>query len=238
MKITRVGQEAWIWIPLIVLCAVPAGFAEQANMTLTGVGSHGTLAGVYIGPYVANINGVPTQVICNDFVDDSYVNESWTVNIRSLSDLSDTKWGGLPDAALKYNQAAWLSLQLLDSTISNATAADIQFALWQVFVPTSFDWLDNYGLGTDRANAQAWLNQATKHQNDQFTNIAIYAYSGGETGCPGGCTGRPQEFIVRTPEPHMAMLLGVDLSALGLLAFVIRRRQIRSRREHTVSSCG
>ena len=67
---------------LVILASLQPSVASAApvNMTLTGAGSN-VLAGVYIGPYTALINGQSFNVICDDFLAETYLNESWTANV-------------------------------------------------------------------------------------------------------------------------------------------------------------
>src|SRR5258708_38726044 len=117
----------------IALLFAPAMFAATVSMTLTSAGGN-ISNGVYVNPYTASINGVSTTVICDDYVDDSYVGESWTADVHTLSDLTNTRWG--PQATQLYNEAAWLSIQLLASNDASTRAA-ISFPIWGVFVGQS-----------------------------------------------------------------------------------------------------
>ena len=50
-------------------------------MTLTGLGQGNVMAGVDTSLYAGTINGTPTTIICDDFADDSFMNESWQANV-------------------------------------------------------------------------------------------------------------------------------------------------------------
>ena len=85
------GTKRSLVLPCLMAAALlgiaPSCFgAQTASMTLTGVGVNGVLGGVYIGPYVGTIDAVTTPLICDDFFDDSYIPESWTANVYSISD--------------------------------------------------------------------------------------------------------------------------------------------------------
>jgi len=231
-------------LPYLIVAAflgvVPSSFAAQtANMSLTGVGTNGTLGGVYIGPYVGTVNGVTTPLICDDFIDESYIPETWTADVYSISDYASLRFHSstAPLAQVGYEEVAWLSQQLtnqslgLPTTCTNTTsincAGDIQYAIWAVFDPTALTYI----TGANRTNANTWLSAAQSHYSTgDYSNVSVYtAVAGtalcGGRACPPGPT--PQEFIVvRTPEPPFLSLLGVDLSAVGGLIFFLKRKVI------------
>lgn len=228
-------------VAVALLSVAPAAFAAQtAEMTLTGVGDNGYLGGVYIGPYVANINGVSTQVICDDFASDTYVGESWTANVYSFVDLNSvlgsTRFGLQADALAKYQQAAWLTLQLLNPPPASACggsncAGQIQFAIWQLFdnsAPYPTDYLSSF----DRSWVNTyWLPQAAaNYASGDYSNFYIYTpVAGTEYGCPSGsCAGAPQEFLaIQTPEPAALAMIGFDLATVGGLMLLWRIRRAR-----------
>ena len=67
------------------------------NFCLSGVGNGNSLDGIYVSPYQAVINGVPTYVICDDFEDDVQVLESWTA---SSGTVGSPKWLPRPHRAI------------------------------------------------------------------------------------------------------------------------------------------
>lgn len=213
-------------VAVAVLLFAPIALADTASMYLTGPGTNGTMAGVYVGPYVAQINGVATPVICDDYVDESFINESWTANVTTLANLSGTKWGGLPNATTLYEEAAWLTEQLV--TASPSQAGDIQFAIWAIFDPSAIN-------GLTSGDQMAVENLIMQAQNQsywagEFNNILIYTAN---TNDPILCNGQacantpPQEFLVDTPEPGVFALVLIGLSAIAI--GIGRKKSVRRR---------
>lgn len=203
-----------------VLAIAPSAMADA--MTLTGAGPNNVDYNVYIGPYTATINGTSTALICDDFADDSYVNESWNAGVTSLATVtgsSNVKWAS---EAGDYSEAAWLTLQLIGAP-NKSEAAAIQYAIWDLFDPSQVSsYLDGFSGGasflSDSANAngvQYWLNDASGSSlsSAQLADFLIYT----PTSCISGpCTNGklPQEFIVHTPEPSVLLMLLMGIAAL------------------------
>jgi hypothetical protein len=263
---SQISRKASWCIVGAALCFVPSVFADcsytsttptvagTACMSLTGAGSN-IMGNVYVGPYTAYINGsgTPTSVICDDFKDDSYLPEYWTADIFSGSAVTPTSntrmeqvvngqfaAQGIPaitGAALTeaYNEVGYLATQLL-SAPDATTAAEIHYALWNVFDPNALSYLSSfYSADPNHTFYNAALGQynaalAYKDKPDFISQFNIYSpdtnYS--ITCSPAGAscyTKPPQEFLVKTPEPPFLALLGVDLSGVGALFLLFRRRR-------------
>ncbi len=188
-------------------------------MTLTGAGNNPAY-NVYIGPYTATVNSVSAPVICDDFADDSFLNESWNASVTNL----ETVATGAPKFSTgtgNYSEAAWLTLQLLGAS-NNSQAAAIQYAIWDLFDPSQVSsYLSGFSGGTtflkDSSNAdgvQYWLNLAagSSLSSSQLADFLIYT----PTSCISGClNGKlPQEFITYTPEPSTILMLLMGITAL------------------------
>jgi hypothetical protein len=219
---------AWKLIGAALLLCGSCALAD-VNMTLTGPGTNGIIGNVYVGPYQGTINGVSTPIICDDFYDDTYLNESWTASVSTFANLSNTKFGAAD--ALQYEQAAWLAQQLVNPastcpTVANC-AGDIQFAMWEVFDNTGSNTPFGMLTGHDLTNAQSWLHlaQTQTFYAGEFSNVTIYS----PVSCVANCASWPsQEFmVVATPEPSELALLGVDLTGVGTLFFLLYRRRSR-----------
>ena len=147
-----------------LMCVAPAAFADcptaapsttTACMSLVGVGYGIPFSGVYVGPYTASINGgTPTQAICDDFLDESYIPEYWTADIfpgsgpltttRDAQQANGTTTPLLTGSALlqAYDEVGYLALALLNTPPTDPTTmGEIHFALWSVFDPNTLNYL-------------------------------------------------------------------------------------------------
>jgi hypothetical protein len=232
----RMNRNLWWGMAVAVLCFAPCALG-QVNINLTSAGNN-VMDGVYVGPYNATVNGTSTQIICDDFTDESYVGESWTANVTTLANLSGTKWGGMSNATTLYDEAAWLATQMVSPTYSgNATQVGyLAYALWAVFQPAA---VENW-LGANSSTwlaVQAWLNSAgAQHFTPgEFANFFLYTpnmnypitCNGG--GCP---TAPPQEFFgfISTPDGG-STLMYVLISMLACFGaiWIRSRRQVEAR---------
>lgn len=217
-------------------CYAPSLFADTTSMQMTGAGSY-VMGGVYVGPYTANVGGISTTVICDDFFDDSFIPEYWTADVYTPPNYSSTQDqanSGLTGLALTqaYNEVGYLAVQLLnaaDAPTPNATTiGDIDFALWGVFDPNAL----NYISASDQSAAEGYLAQAASNENNS-SYISQFTIYSPDTSDPITCTAGgaacpdspPQEFLVRTPEPSAVALLAVDMSGVGLLCFLLFRKR-------------
>lgn len=233
----RTKGRSWHRIAGALLWMLPAAFADCPGspppgtvcMNLNSPGNNG-MNGVYVGPYYATIDGVETAVICDDFGDESYIPESWTADIFTPPDYTTTrdaeKWAALTplqqggfSVAQDYNMVGWLATQMLDNMSNPTTEGELHFALWAVFDPTAIPFLDSA--------SQGWLSQAANYKDDTSFISSFTIYSPDTNypiSSPGSATNPPQEFLVHTPEPPALAVLGLDLSGLAGLVFLLRRR--------------
>jgi len=239
---SKLLRNGWRLAAVALLCLASGAFAQN-SMTLTSAGSN-VLGGVYVGPYTATINGVSTQVVCDDWAHDTYIGESWSASVTSFSNLSVTQ----NSAAWKltsaqqtqyYEEAAWLFLQMFNTgtTCPNKggnCVGDISYALWAIFDSAA---LNNLTVGSaDYDNAVYWMQQAQAAYNSNqlstslFSNFLIYSPTGNYSCSGGGCASTPpQEFLVlKTPELSSVALFGLDMLGLFGLVVVFRRRLLRA----------
>jgi len=209
---TRFWKAVLLSIVGLFLAFIPSASAD--TLELTGVGNNGSLDGIYIGPYVATIDGVQnTPVICDDFSHESYLWSPWSANLSTAPTFSNVRF-----APGNYEDVAYLANLLFGVGGNNGEADALQFAIWYINDPTdvtNFLGSSNPFL-TDSTNVDGvmyWVDQAEMYATPaSLSNILIY------TPCSGG---DPQEFIVQTPEPGTLLLLALGLCGL----FMLKRRQ-------------
>jgi len=224
----NVGPRLWYVAAtaLLSLCFVPATSRAQNTMTLTSGGNF-VLDGVYVGPYSATINGVSTQIVCDDYDDETYLNETWQAYTSSFPDPTNTYMENNHGATQQgYNEVAWLTQQLFAQVnapgATNSSVGDVQFALWAIFGGESI--LNNLS-GSDYTNALNWYNEAQGYENTSASGFTVYSWNGSTPTCGNGyCPPPPQEFLVATPEASQAGTLAADLLLFAVAVLVLRRR--------------
>jgi hypothetical protein len=97
-----------------ILIAVAICSATTVQVTLTGVNGVAK-DGVDVDPYYGTINGNPATLVCDDFDHETYIGESWTATVSTLSDLSSVRFQqGTPTETLQaYEEAGFLYNALL-----------------------------------------------------------------------------------------------------------------------------
>ena len=163
--------------------------------------------GEFAGPYQAQLNGDPITMVCVSFDRHVKVGQTWEVSVNeiTLSGVANALYGGTADALFKYQQAAFLTDQLVLNPNENGA---IQTAIWKVFNAATPDF----------GNAAAWLALA---QNQDFST---YDFSKFRILTPTDrSAGGPQENLTTVPEPTTMLLLGTGLTAIA--AKVRRKRR-------------
>lgn len=253
-------RKCWFLTAVALLFFASASFA-QTTMTLTGTGNNVVVSnssygfGVYVDPYTATIDtkGVlQTNVpaVCDDWSDNSYVGNTWTVNTSTLgpSGPSGTVlFGNSPysnnpslsaplSQAQLYQEVAFLTTLLLQNSGSSNPnqqnlQAGISFAIWELTYPYSSNqelpspssFLS--GPNGDSAVAADVTWAMGQLNNAISTNSLGGAYSF-EILTPTQA-GAAQEFLVQTPESSTTVMLGADMLGLLALAYFFRRRVLQ-----------
>ena len=196
----------WPAILLALLCIAPNAFATQTTVDVTGAGNYAP-DGIFISPYYATVGGASnTTIICDDFADDTHLNVTWTASVLSFSNLASnlgsTLWGSWFESAAGgsvkgqtivqwYEEAAWLSIKLLQQPTGTASQANYSYAEWAVFDPQgvfSFlrannmaacnavfgaaNCLTSTGYMNPAANSLLWSAQQN-YMNGNYSNFAI-----------------------------------------------------------------
>src|SRR5271154_5705804 len=94
----------------MMLLLAPCAFGQGSVGISMSSGGPYVMNGVYVGPYSATVNGQSSQIICDDFADDTYLNESWTANVTSFSNVGSSKtpmWTSQSKSSTLYADAAW-----------------------------------------------------------------------------------------------------------------------------------
>jgi len=257
MTTSWLRKHAHLTIAAVLLFA-SASFAQTTTMTLTGVGNGaivwGSQFGVYVDPYTATVGGVPgTSVVCDDWSNDSYLNESWTANVISVTSLNNgtntasPMFGALSAAqnptpnpvsltqAQLYDEVAWLASNLMANPTNYNNQVATSFALWELTysaagsgqeIPTPTNFLSGSAQSGLQSTVNSLLGQA------QTAMLGGYTGTGWSilTPIPGTILpnneGVPQEFLVDTPVPEASTIVMFGVAALALLAmaFSFRRR--------------
>ena len=227
----KVIRRLGFWGIAGAICFAGSAFAS-VNMTLTGVGAGFAMGGVYLSPYVASINGASTYVICDDFLTDVSVGDSWTANQYSLSDVGSggpqkfttPAWSPYT-IQQEYGAAAILAEDVMANMGNGTLAGEYSFAIWTLFDPAA---INGYG-GNSLTGAQQTA------VNSFRTTALAQAAGGGAAGLnvaiytPTPLNASQEYLVVNTPEASLAATLGVELLALVGVMFLMRRRLVRVR---------
>ena len=212
---------------VITVPLASAAIQNQSNMDLTSGGPY-VMNSIYVGPYSGTANGQAIQIICDDYSDDSYLNESWTANVTNLSNVGSSAtpmWSGYSDASTLYADAAWLGTQMFVPANENtATEGYLAYAIWSLFNPNALT-----GLSTSQLNGvETWLGEIPQGLTPgDFPNFAIYTPDTSfAITCNGGpCpTSPPQEFLARVPEGGSPLAYLLLAAAVCFGAIVLRFR--------------
>ncbi len=194
-------------IAVCFLCVTGIGAAHADNLNLLTLPS-ATYSGSYVGAVGGNLNGgYSMKFYCDDFATTTYVPSSFAVAVSTLSNLSQTKFGGAPNAVSMYQQAGWLISQMESNP---SQVGQIQFALWNVFNSSA----------PDPAGSSDWLNAARSIDASKFNFSSVRVYTATNTV--------NQEFISggahALPETDVLPLICFGFIALFVYSRMIGKR--------------
>ncbi len=197
---------------IVLFSTMTAAFGNQVTLKFGNGTYYSPIAGVDVGPYTGTLNGIAVALYCDDLADSIDHGDTFTVNITPLSsaDLSNTRFGTLPNASSLYDQIAWLTLQF--ASHPQTQWVDIHEAIWGYFD-------SNAEVIAGSTGTAYWQAQALA--NDHSINLANFEIVTQANVHVAGVT-QYQEFLVQTPEPASIGLIGLGLGLVALGA--VRRR--------------
>lgn len=234
----RIRDVWWLMAVAVLLCLAPSAFAGTISMQINDPPSNNILDGIYVGAYSATntSTGAQTQIICDDFKDDSNYNQA-TYTVHNFTNLVGTVWGA--GALTHYEEAAWLTLGMLQQT--GAEQGYYSYAIWSLFDPSGVaSWLTSQGDSAACNNvfgSGSWGNSGcTAGSGGLLASAAGQQYSQGEfsnfliltptcSAGPGTC--QEQEFFQLQPVPEG----GSALIYLGLAGITCFGAMAHNRRE-------
>jgi len=214
----RLFRKYWYLTVAAVLLFASASFA-QTTVTLTGVGDSATLGNVYVDPYTATVgNYSSVSVICDDWSDNTYLNETWQANVTTLSSVtnssttplfakSGTNAKGTTTPATLYTELAYLGSLLMANSLNPTSQIEISFAMWELtynYAPnpeatSPSTYLSQNGTAAEISEVSTLLtNLPADIAGFNTTGWSILTPTGSGISCSGGpCpTAPPQEFLV------------------------------------------
>jgi PEP-CTERM motif len=234
---------AWVaaFVVTVLVFASPS-FADT-SMVLTGVGDGATVGDVYVDPYTATVGGVAgVSVICDDWSNNTYLNESWMANPLSATAASTSGAPMFGNNQTLYNEVTYLASQLMLNPTNTTDQAEYSFAIWALTYgangtteesPAPLTYLAENVSGSEYQATLVLICEAEggycAANGQTYAGEANFNAAGWEILTPEAGTsmpstdGTPQEFLtyVGTPEPSTMLMLGLGIAGL----FLLKRRQ-------------
>jgi len=188
-------------------------YADTVTLTLENVGPGNNSGGVFTYPYNFSVDGSSSyaSLMCFDYNDEIYFGETWTATVVPINSSSSQE-----DLELTY-----LFSVASNTSTPAATAADAQWAAWELFDPGLTAPTQN---GVDQTGVTTELTDAGNADLSQFdSGYALYIP---DSGWPSD-DGVPQSLIgvAPTPEPGSLVLLGSGLLAIAFGGAFYRRKR-------------
>ncbi|MGZ4831504.1 MAG: PEP-CTERM sorting domain-containing protein [Terriglobales bacterium] len=211
-----------LFVLLLLLALVPAKvYADTVNLTLVNTLPNNSAGGVYVYPYNFSINGSKTltALLCDDYLDEVKLGESWNANVNTLA--AAAAGAGHFGITNNYYKAGWLYEQLL-ANAPNASPEAINWAIWKVMSPSITVPSSVLGSSSTAGTVAWWLAQipGTIDPNS-LNNIVVYTWDGNTSTLLNGPGHPPQEYFGSVPEPATITLI---LTGGGIF---LRRRKRR-----------
>jgi hypothetical protein len=187
------GSKQLRWL-LVFAALLFAGTAKADTVNFNGSYSSASY-GYGIPPYGGTLNGQSESFYCVDFTHDITPGMTWDVTQSSLTgtNFSSTLLGTQDP----YLAMAWLVTQMM-GTSDQKLQAEYQYAIWSLTGGP-----DPFGMDATLVG-DAWAAVASGFSGDGFVILT-----------PTGDSG--QEFLIKTPEPSVLLLMIVGLMAFALV---------------------
>jgi len=221
----RSGLIQALLLVVIMFGTAVYSHADTVSLTLVNVSPGYNDGSFYTYPYNFSINGsaVLTPLLCDDFVDEVYIGETWTATVSNISNIvangqmipvagslafGQTKLKAYLEAAYLYNK--------LYTTLDATSSVNINHAIWALFSSTPYN-------GASAALFEEARDNTSESDTSMFSDIVFYTpVAGTQTLNGAAVNGRPQEFIGKVPEVSSLVLMGFGLVFLCVMA---RRKQ-------------
>jgi len=198
----------------LVIMAAPA-LADSWNVndviTYTLSNSVGTSLGSGGLFTITNTNtGVVINTFCLELNEHIYQND----RVAGISDSAvlGGRGGGSPDPI--SDATDWLYAQYIAGNAAYSDPKALQIAFWileeEMISSEADNWAKTYGWTAELATANNYITEALKHNGSYGTQVLNLKAANTETD--------HQSHLIHVPEPGILILLGIALSAVGLVA--------------------
>jgi hypothetical protein len=226
----------------VLLCLASFAFAQDSTLTLTSAGDN-IMDNIYVGPYTGTIGGnAGQQIICDDFSDESEVGNGWatTANSITMADMGNTLWGqalGASEALGLYQEAAYITYQMLTGNNSQTQIGYMSYAIWYLFDSTA---VTSYLGSMTGANSAIWSGleavlaaaSGKSLSATLLSEFVIYTplVNGQPCSNPGQCPGQEFMEFVQAPEGGgaLAYLLLAGVACFGAMFHTRKQRAKRA----------
>ncbi|HTP30591.1 MAG TPA: PEP-CTERM sorting domain-containing protein [Candidatus Acidoferrales bacterium] len=195
-----------------------------------------TQYGTYNGFLTAAVNGVDSELVCDDYLHTTYVPSGpFTYEVSTLTGANPLQYARFVNpndwsqSVTQYEEAAYLVLQLTQQSAPHDLTADYQYALWSLFTPsTPIQGTYASALLSQAAAAvsTAQIDPLLYSRLRIYTPITPYTSNQEFLGLSDPSSESPGDLASQAaPEPATSVLLcaGAGLVVTGVLLKKLRR---------------